>query len=57
MEPYYPVNNEKNSSLYNEYLALAKKKKNVYLKGRLGEYKYYDRDDVILGALFFSADI
>ena len=54
MEPYYPVNNEKNSSLYNEYLELAKKEKNVYFKGRLGEYKYYDMDDVILSALEFA---
>ena len=57
MEPYYPVNNERNSSLYNAYLELAKKEKNVYFKGRLGEYKYYDMDDVILSSLEFADQI
>ena len=56
MEPYYPVNNERNSSLYNQYLELAKKEKNVFFKGRLGEYKYYDMDDVILSALEFAKE-
>ena len=54
MEPYYPVNNERNCSLYNQYLELAKQEQNVFFKGRLGEYKYYDMDDVILSALEFS---
>ena len=56
MEPYYPVNNERNSPLYNEYLELSKNEKNIYFKGRLGEYKYYDMDDVILSALNFAAE-
>ena len=50
-EPYYPVNDEKNSRLYEEYEALAKKTENVIFGGRLGEYKYYDMDKVILSAL------
>ncbi|MCR4879948.1 MAG: UDP-galactopyranose mutase [Bacilli bacterium] len=56
MEPYYPVNNERNTSLYNAYLELAKKEANVFFKGRLGEYKYYDMDDVILSALEFAKE-
>ena len=50
-EPYYPVNDEKNSSLYKQYAALAAKEKNVIFGGRLGEYKYYDMDQVIAVAL------
>ncbi len=50
-EPYYPVNDEKNSSLYARYKELAAKEKNVVFGGRLGEYKYYDMDQVIAVAL------
>ena len=50
-EPYYPVNDEKNSALYTEYRKLAEKEKNVVFGGRLGEYKYYDMDAVISAAL------
>lgn len=50
-EPYYPVNNEKNSSLYQKYKALADKEEKVIFGGRLGEYKYYDMDAVIDSAL------
>ena len=46
-EPYYPVNDTKNSRLYNEYKKLAYAEKNVIFGGRLGEYKYYDMDQVI----------
>jgi len=52
-EPYYPVNDEKNNSLYLKYRELADKEKNVYFGGRLGEYKYYDMDAVIESALKF----
>lgn len=55
-EPYYPVNNNKNTELYQKYLDLSKKEKNVFFKGRLGEYKYYDMDDVILSALEFAKE-
>ena len=50
-EPYYPVNDEKNSKLYQQYKALADQEKNVIFGGRLGEYKYYDMDQVIASAL------
>ncbi len=50
-EPYYPVNDEKNGTLYQQYKALAEKEENVIFGGRLGEYKYYDMDAVIASAL------
>lgn len=50
-EPYYPVNDERNSSLYEKYKELAEKEKRVVFVGRLGAYKYYDMDKVILAAL------
>ena len=50
-EPYYPVNDAKNSALYQQYKALAQKEKRVIFGGRLGEYKYYDMDAVINAAL------
>lgn len=51
MEPYYPVNDEKNQTLYAQYAALAEKEKNTLFGGRLAEYKYYDMDKVIASAL------
>ena len=50
-EPYYPVNDEKNSALYAKYKALAQREEKVIFGGRLGEYKYYDMDAVIAAAL------
>ena len=50
-EPYYPVNDEKNSQLYTGYKTLASAEENVVFGGRLGEYKYYDMDQVIAAAL------
>lgn len=50
-EPYYPVNDAKNNKLYVEYKQLADKESNVIFGGRLGEYKYYDMDQVIAAAL------
>ncbi len=50
-EPYYPVNDDKNSSLYAEYKKLAEAEKNIVFGGRLGEYKYYDMDAVIDSSL------
>ena len=50
-EPYYPVNDEKNSKLYAEYKKLADAEQKVIFGGRLGEYKYYDMDAVIASAL------
>ncbi len=53
-EPYYPVNDEKNGKLYEEYKKLAEKETDVIFGGRLGEYKYYDMDAVIAAALDMS---
>ena len=50
-EPYYPVNDERNGKLYQAYKELAEKERNVVFGGRLGEYKYYDMDQVIAKAL------
>ena len=50
-EPYYPVNDEPNAALYRQYAALASKEENVVFGGRLGEYRYYDMDQVIADAL------
>ena len=51
MEPYYPVNDEKNTALYQAYRELAEKEENVIFGGRLGDYKYYDMDKVVAAAL------
>ena len=50
-EPYYPVNDEKNNALYQKYKMLAAEKNNLIFGGRLGEYKYYDMDQVVASAL------
>lgn len=50
-EPYYPVNDDKNSQLYAEYKKLADAEEKIIFGGRLGEYKYYDMDAVIASAL------
>ena len=50
-EPYYPVNDEKNAALYGRYKAMADREQRVIFGGRLGEYKYYDMDQVIAAAL------
>lgn len=51
MEPYYPVNDERNNALANDYRALAEKEENVIFGGRLAEYKYYDMAPVIESAI------
>jgi len=51
MEPYYPVNNEQNNTLFEKYRELAEKESKVIFGGRLGNYKYYDMDKVIEAAL------
>ncbi len=51
MEPYYPVNDEKNTALYERYHALAQQEQKVFFGGRLGQYRYYDMDAVLLAAL------
>ena len=51
LEPYYPVNNEKNQALYARYQELAQKAGRVIFGGRLGQYRYLDMDDTIRAAL------
>ena len=50
-EPYYPVNDDRNNNLYEDYKSLADKEKNVIFCGRLAEYRYYDMHQVIAQAL------
>ena len=47
MEPYYPINDDKNSKLYQQYQALAQKESNIIFGGRLAEYKYYDMAPIV----------
>lgn len=56
-EPYYPVNDERNSELYARYKELAEKEVNVIFGGRLGEYRYYDMDQVAEAALMRVSSI
>ena len=51
VEPYYPVNDEANTALYRQYKALADADEKTIFGGRLGEYRYYDMDAVLLSAL------
>ncbi|MDE6442812.1 MAG: UDP-galactopyranose mutase, partial [Muribaculaceae bacterium] len=51
MEPFYPVNDEKNQSIYLKYKTLADKEENVIFGGRLAEYKYYDMAPIIAQVL------
>ena len=51
MEPYYPVNDDRNGALYARYKQLAQEQTNVIFGGRLGQYRYYDMDKVIRAAL------
>ncbi|WP_323090087.1 UDP-galactopyranose mutase [Allobaculum sp. JKK-2023] len=53
-EPYYPINDQKNSLLFSKYQKLAEKETNTIFGGRLGNYKYYDMDQVIAEALSIS---
>lgn len=57
MEPYYPINDEKNGDLYRKYDALAKEQTKVTFGGRLGAYQYYDMDKVIRAALDRSREL
>ena len=54
MEPYYPVNDQRNNLLYQKYAELAAKEPRTIFGGRLAEYKYYDMDKVIESALMIS---
>ncbi len=55
-EPYYPLNDERNSALYEKYVELAKQEGNVVFAGRLGGYKYYDMDKAIDAAFDLVKD-
>lgn len=57
MEPYYPVNDEKNSTLYAKYKALADEERNVIFGGRLAEYKYYDMAPIVKKVLKITKTI
>lgn len=50
-EPYYPVNDEKNNRLYEQYRALSEKEEKIIFGGRLGQYQYLDMDDTVSAAL------
>ena len=56
-EPYYAVNDEKNSELYQKYKALADTQNKVIFGGRLGMYRYFDMDDTIMAALKVADEI
>jgi UDP-galactopyranose mutase len=47
MEPYYPINDDKNNAIFQQYQALAQQEKNVIFGGRLAEYKYYDMAPIV----------
>lgn len=51
IEPYYPINDERNTALYNEYAKLAVQRGDVIFGGRLGQYRYFDMDKTIRAAL------
>lgn len=55
--PYYPINDARNTALYNEYKALAARCPGVTFGGRLGQYAYYDMDDTIAAALAATAEL
>ena len=57
MEPFYPVNDDKNSATYQRYKALADQEQNVIFGGRLAEYKYYDMAPVIMKAMLLWQSI
>ena len=56
-EPYYPVNDDKNSKLYQQYKELASTQRKVIFGGRLAEYKYYDMNQVIENALILASKL
>lgn len=57
MEPYYPVNDERNNSLYNQYKALADAEQRTIFGGRLAEYKYYDMAPIVEQVLLMTETI
>ena len=57
MEPYYPVNDERNAAIYQQYKGLAEKESKVFFGGRLAEYKYYDMAPTIEQALSLANEL
>ena len=57
LDPYYPINNDENNNMYYKYQQEVEQFKNIYLVGRLAEYKYYNMDAVIARALEISKEI
>lgn len=53
-EPYYPINNERNNSIYQKYKEKAKQEKNLILGGRLAQYAYFDMDDTVAAAIMIA---
>lgn len=53
-EPYYPINNERNNSIYQKYKEKAKQEKNLILGGRLAQYAYFDMDDTVAAAMMIA---
>ncbi len=53
-EPYYPMNDDRNNTLYNKYKELADKEENILFGGRLGMYKYFDMHHIIKEALILA---
>jgi len=51
IEPYYPINDEKNQSRYDQYAELASQQRDVFFGGRLGTYCYTDMQDIVIAAL------
>lgn len=56
-EPYYPINDERNNLLYQQYKAMAEQETNVIFGGRLAEYRYYDMDDVVERAMALDEEL
>lgn len=57
IEPYYPINDEKNQKRYEQYRKLAEQESGIYFGGRLGEYKYTDMQDTIIAALALTKSV
>jgi UDP-galactopyranose mutase len=57
LEAYYPINDAKNTTLYEKYAALAAKEQIVHFGGRLGHYRYYDMDKAMVAALELVAEL
>jgi UDP-galactopyranose mutase len=57
MEPYYPINDDKNQAIFKKYQELAQQETNVLFGGRLAEYKYYDMAPIVEKVLQITSSI